>query len=148
MDGDVATRHICAMSSHHPRGPGSHSESAAPRDATAADKETMEQRRCDSDTERRLGAHIFSVSAGLVGVCLTVIGLFRVVVTSKNVDSIADNMLAFDALTFLIACLFSYLSLRSTAARARNYERVADISFLGGLALMVAIGGLIAYEIV
>ena len=99
------------------------------------------------DDDRRLGGHIFTVSAGLVGVCLTVIGLFRVIVISQHVDSVADNMLAFDALIFLVACFFAYLSLRSRTG-ARRYERVADIAFLGGLAMMVAIGGLIAYEFV
>jgi multisubunit Na+/H+ antiporter MnhF subunit len=83
-----------------------------------------------------------------ISLCLTVIGLFRVIVISQHVDSIADNMLAFDALIFLVACFFAYLSLRSRTTRARHYERVADIAFLGGLALMVAIAGLIAYEIV
>ena len=99
------------------------------------------------DDDRRLGGHIFTVSAGLVGVCLTVIGLFRVVVISQHADSVADNMLAFNALIFLIACFFAYLSLRKPTG-SRRYERVADIAFLGGLAMMVAIGGLIAYEIV
>ena len=100
-----------------------------------------------SDDDRRLGSHIFSVSAGVVGVCLTVIGLFRVINVSQHVDSIADNMLAIDALVFLVACFFAYLSLRSRTG-ANHYERIADIAFLSGLAVMVAIGGLIAYEIV
>jgi hypothetical protein len=89
------------------------------------------------------------VSAGLVGVCLTVIGLFRVVVRLQRVDSIADNLLAVDALFFLVACFLAYLALRSrVAGRARRMERVADVVFVAGLAMMVAIGALIAYEIV
>jgi multisubunit Na+/H+ antiporter MnhF subunit len=101
------------------------------------------------DREIQLSAHIFSVSAGLVGGCLTVIGLFRVVVRSENVDSIADNLLAFDALLFLGACILAYLALRSDSAeRGRRIERVADVVFLSALTMMVAVGGLIAYEFV
>jgi len=98
-------------------------------------------------TDVQLSAHIFSVSAGLVGVCLTVIGIFRVVVRSQNVDSIADNLLAVDALLFLVACFFAYLALRSRSVRrSRRLERVADGIFLLGLTMMVAIGALVAYE--
>ncbi|HWE42175.1 MAG TPA: hypothetical protein VG432_06710 [Gemmatimonadaceae bacterium] len=100
------------------------------------------------EQQRQLGSHIFSVSAGLVGVCLTVIGLFRVIVTSQHVDSVADNLLAFDAVVFLIACLFAYLAIRSRSARTRRFETIADIAFLLGLTIMVAVSGLIAYEIV
>lgn len=97
----------------------------------------------------QLSAHIFSVSAGLVGVCLTVIGLFRVVVRSQNVDSIADNLLAANALLFLIACGLAYLALRRrSGTRAHGLERVADVVFLAGLVMMVAVGALIAYEII
>lgn len=39
-----------------------------------------------STSEVQLSAHIFSVSAGLVGGCLTVIGLFRIVARSEHVD--------------------------------------------------------------
>ena len=102
-----------------------------------------------SAAEVQLSAHIFAVSAGLVGVCLTVIGLFRVVVRSQHVDSIADNLLAVDALLFMVACFLAYLALRSSGARrARRLEQVADVVFLAGLAMMVAVGALIAYEII
>jgi hypothetical protein len=102
-----------------------------------------------SGAEVQLSTHIFSVSAGLVGVCLTVIGIFRVVVRSQHVDSIADNLLAVDALLFLGACFFAYLALRArTTARGRRLERIADVVFLLGLTMMVAVGGLIAYEVI
>lgn len=98
--------------------------------------------------ETQLGPHIFSVSAGLVGVCLTVIGLLRVIVQSGHIDTIADNLLAIDALVFLVACLFAYLALRASGARGRRFERIADITFLVGLTVMVVIAALIAYEVV
>jgi hypothetical protein len=63
-------------------------------------------------------------------VCLTVIGLIRVVVATINVDTIADNLLAVDALLFLASCLLSYWALRTRSIR-RMYrvERVADAIF-------------------
>jgi hypothetical protein len=101
------------------------------------------------DDERELSVHILSVSAQLVGVCLTVIGLFRVIVRLRAVDSIADNLLAVDALAFLLACVFAYGSLRARepAARRRR-ERAADACFGAALALMAVICALVAWELV
>lgn len=62
---------------------------------------------------------------------------------------IADNLLAFDALLFLGACFLAYLALRSkSAARSEGIERIADVVFLLALTMMVAVGGLIAYEFI
>lgn len=102
-----------------------------------------------STRERELSGHIFAVSAGLVGVCLTVIGLFRLFRKTGEVASVADNLIAIDALVFLFACLFAYLALRTTQeASWRRLERFADALFLLGLAAMVLISGLIAYELI
>jgi hypothetical protein len=43
---------------------------------------------------------------------LTVIGLIRVVITLGRADTLADDLLAGDALLFLISCLLSYWALR------------------------------------
>jgi multisubunit Na+/H+ antiporter MnhF subunit len=102
-----------------------------------------------ASAETQLSAHIFSVSAGLVGVCLTVIGLFRVIVRSQDIDTAADNLLAIDALLFLVACFLAYLALRApTTDRARRLERVADLVFMSALSMMVAVAGLVAYAVI
>jgi hypothetical protein len=58
--------------------------------------------------EHDISIHIFTVSSAMVGVCLTVIGLIRVVITLGRADTLADDLLAGDALLFLISCLLSY----------------------------------------
>jgi branched-subunit amino acid permease len=55
--------------------------------------------------EQDICIHIFTVSSAMVGVCLTVIGLVRVVVTLGKADTLADDCLAMDALLFLTSCL-------------------------------------------
>lgn len=98
---------------------------------------------------RQLSGQIFSVSAGLVGVCLTVIGFFRLISRLKNLDSVADNLLAIDAFLFLASCMLAYLALRSRSpATAQRLERAADGIFLVGLTAMVVIAGLVAYELI
>lgn len=99
--------------------------------------------------ETELSVHIFTVSANLVGVCLAVIGIFRAIDKLTSWNSIADDLLALDAIAFLLAGLLAYLSLRAKIrARRRRLERLADVALLAGLVLMVAICGLVAYELI
>lgn len=98
--------------------------------------------------EADISVHIFSVSAALVGVCLTVIGLVRVVISTSRVDTLVDDFLAVDAIVFLISCLLSYWALRTRSlSRMHRVERVADIVFLLGLCLMALICSFITYAI-
>ncbi len=103
----------------------------------------------DVRLEEDLCIHIFTASAAMVGVCLTVIGLIRVVLSFHGGRTIADDILALDALLFLLSCLLSYFSLRTRSTR-RMYivERLADGIFLTGLVLMAFVCGLIVFEMV
>jgi branched-subunit amino acid permease len=82
----------------------------------------------------------------MVGVCLTVIGLIRVAITLGNLDTLADDLLAADALLFLVACLLSYSAVRTrNIQRMHRVERVADGIFIVAMILMTAICGVITY---
>jgi hypothetical protein len=70
--------------------------------------ETNRHRDPNTHLEQDICIHIFTVSSAMVGVCLTVIGLIRVVITFGRADTLADDFLAGDALLFLISCLLSY----------------------------------------
>ncbi len=76
----------------------------------------MPQTNSNKHLEEDICIHIFTVSAAMVGVCLTVIGLIRVVITFGKIDTIADDLLAGDAFLFLLACLLSYWALSAPAA--------------------------------
>jgi len=108
----------------------------------------MAKPKSDQKLEEDISIHIFTVSAGMVGVCLTVIGLLRVVIALRKADTVADNMLAFDAILFLLACLAAYWALR-TRSRRRMYlvERFADAVFIIALLLMVVICVFITFAI-
>jgi hypothetical protein len=96
--------------------------------------------------EEDICIHIFTVSSAMVGVCLTVIGLIRVVITLGKADTLADDLLAGDALLFLISCLLSYSALRSrNVGRMHRIERAADWIFITAMIGMTAICGLITY---
>jgi hypothetical protein len=99
--------------------------------------------------EEDVSIHILSVSAAMVGVCLTVIGLIRIVITMGKFDTIADNILALASLIFLISCFCSYWALRTRGTRRMHrLERIADAAFLLGLLLMVIVCGIITFSMI
>lgn len=111
-------------------------------------KNTTESNKL-ADLKDDICVHIFTASAAMVGVCLTVIGLFQLTAKLQKVSSIGDNLLAVDALTFLISCILSYTALRTRKSRRRyQIERIADFVFISALCLMVIVCALVAYELI
>jgi hypothetical protein len=108
----------------------------------------MAEKRSRTALEEDLCVHIFTVSAAMVGVCLTVIGLIRIVITIQKVDTLADNLLAVDSLLFLLSCGLSYWALRTRSIRRMHrVERMADSVFLAAIVLMTIICVFITYAI-
>src|ERR1700745_579842 len=110
--------------------------------------ETNGQRGPNTHLEHDISIHIFTVSSAMVGVCLTVIGLIRVVITLGRADTLADDLLAGDALLFLISCLLSYWALRSRGSRRMHrLERIADAIFIIDMIGVVVACSLVTYTI-
>src|SRR6476469_2405169 len=110
--------------------------------------ETSGQGDSDTHLEQDISIHIFTVSSAMVCVCLTVIGLIRVVITIGRADTLADDFLAGDALLFLVSCLLSYWALRSRSVRRMHrLEKIADAIFIFAMIGMVIICALITYTI-
>jgi predicted transporter len=108
----------------------------------------MRENKAPTPLEEDLCIHTFTVSAAMVGVCLTVIGLIRIVITLQKVNTIADDLLAGDSLLFLSACLLSYWALRTRKVRRRHRaERLADLLFLMAMIVMTGTCLFITYMI-
>jgi len=106
-----------------------------------------------TDSRERLdegiAIHIFSVSAAMVGVCLTVIGIIRIVITLRKVETFTDDLLSLDALFFLISCVTSYVAMHAPAqSRMLRTERFADYVFIAALVLMAIVCVLVAYSLI
>ena len=100
------------------------------------------------DLDEDICVHIFSTSAAMLGVCMTVVGVLHVMVVMRNVDTIADDLLSIDAMIYLLACLSAYWALRNKrAARHRRLERTADALFLLGLVISAVSTGIITWAI-
>jgi len=92
-----------------------------------------------------LSQHILPTSAQLVGVCLTVISLVKVLHIG-HVGSLLDKLLAVDCLFFTISAVLSYLAMRGI--KSANMERYADQFFILGLVELGGCAILFALEII
>ena len=95
-----------------------------------------------------LSEHILPNSSMMIGVCMTVISIIKVIGVGGERHRIAE-ILAVDTLLFMVSATFSYISMRyeSTAASAARLEKIADLAFMVGLAITTLVGFMLAYEI-
>jgi len=99
--------------------------------------------------EESIAIHVFSVSAAMVGVCLTVIGIINIVTSVKKIETLADEIVALDAIIFITSCVLSYIAMKiKEKSRRILLEKIVDIIFLSGLALIVGICIFIARKLV
>jgi hypothetical protein len=93
------------------------------------------------DSDDRNYSHLLtllSVSAAMVGVCLTAISLVTVIEAFNKVEQIVDDALAIATIGFSMVTLLSFLGIRT---RIRwiwpRYMVLMDVLFCIGIALMV-----------
>ena len=109
----------------------------------------MSQETFIEKQEGTISIHIFSVSAAMVGVCLTVIGIINVITNFKKIATIGDEITAIDAIIFLGSCIISYIAIKTKESKRRLIlEKVSDVTFLTGLAVMVAVCLFIVFRLV
>jgi hypothetical protein len=105
----------------------------------------------ESPSEQReqvLTMHVFAVSAAMVGVCLTAIGILRLVAAQTQAQTIGDDLLALDAVVFVFSTTLAFWSFKTKHAVTRRRLRLAvDTLFLAGLTAMAGICAVIAYAL-
>jgi multisubunit Na+/H+ antiporter MnhF subunit len=100
------------------------------------------------EVETSISVDVFSVSAAMVGVCLTVIQLIQMSPSQKG-NTAVDEILAFDSIVFMIACVLSFLALKSKRhSRVKKIlENIGDGSFLLAISTMVVAITLVVYTL-
>lgn len=99
-----------------------------------------------SQLDEKICKLICPISAAMVGVCLTGVGLLRVAIAVDSKTTLADDLLSLDAVIFLVATLVSYFALR-TSARSHRLEQIADVAFIIAMVLLTVACPLITYSI-
>src|SRR6187551_3065729 len=81
--------------------------------------------------EERFYTHqltVLSVSSGMVGVCLTAIGLIGIIKSLNKVELIVDDMLAIGGVMFMVTALLSFFVMRTRLREAwRSITLTIDV---------------------
>jgi len=99
--------------------------------------------------QRALSQHILPSSGTMIGVCVTLIGLVKIV-ESRIGPSRVDEYAALASLLFLVSAIASYVSMRhpQRAVLSKHCETIADQFFLAGLVTITSITLFFAYEVI
>ena len=91
---------------------------------------------------------ILSVSAGMVGVCLTAIGLIGIVKSLNRFETLCDDLLAADSVMFLVTSVLCFVGLRTPLRkRCSSIALVVDCIFCIALGLTAIACGLLVYVV-
>jgi hypothetical protein len=81
---------------------------------------------------------ILTVSSGMVGVCLTAIGLIGIIKSLNKLEMAADDLLAWGALIFMLAAVVSFFGMRTRISLVwRRFAVALDLLFCSGLIIVV-----------
>jgi hypothetical protein len=91
---------------------------------------------------------LLSVSAAMVGVCLTAIGLVSVIKALNEVEHVVDELLAISTILFSCVTMLSFLGIR-TPIRKRfpRYMLLLDIMFCFGIGGMLIASMLLSFVV-
>jgi len=100
------------------------------------------------EIETGISVDVFSVSAAMVGVCLTVIQLIKMN-AGQSKYTVVDEILAFDSIIFMIACISAFLALKSQrhSLFKKKLEHISDGCFLTAISTMVVAITLVVYTV-
>ena len=105
-----------------------------------------------SSDDDRIYTHLLtllSVSAALVGVCLTAVGLVSVIEALNKWEGWVDDLLAVGSLIFSMVTLLSFLGIRTRIRfRLPRYLLLLDILFCIGILTMVVASFLLTYVVI
>jgi hypothetical protein len=104
------------------------------------DARTFRSRALDED----ICVHILTASSVMVGVCLTVVGVLRMVVKLRSEDVTGDDLLSINAMLYLLSALLSYWALR-TRKRNHRIAYAADGVFIVGMIFTLINTGFITW---
>lgn len=89
--------------------------------------------------------HILPTSAQLIGVCMTVISLVKLLHLG-GIGSALDKVLAITTVFFMVSAALSYLSMRRP--QSEYMEKYADQFFMLGLLSLGGCAVLLAFELI
>jgi len=101
----------------------------------------------DTNDLRQTLLALLSTSGTLAGMSLALVGIVNFKASSAKLDTLADDIILFSSLGFLIVCYLIFFALRRIQSdKIRYWTNIIDILFLISLTLLVIAGFVIVYE--
>ena len=92
---------------------------------------------------------VFSISAGMIGVCLAAIGILRLVAAQTDVQTVGDELLAVDSVILVSCCFLAFWSFKTrNPAHRQRLRLIVDGLFMCALLLMVGVCAIIACALI
>lgn len=99
-----------------------------------------------NDKERKnISQHILPTSANLLGICFLILSLKKLW-KADGIERFVNKLDGVANIIFLVACVLSYMSMRSRV-RSEQYEWIADLIFLAGLSILTLIAVVAVLEL-
>ena len=106
----------------------------------------------DPEDDDRSYTHLLtllSVSTGMVGVCLTAVGLVGVFKALRQWEGMVDELLTVGSLLFSVVTLLSFLAIRTRIRQVwPHYLLMLDILFCLGIVTMLAASIVLTFAVV
>jgi branched-subunit amino acid permease len=102
----------------------------------------------DQLRNERILERLLSAATSMTGICVGLLGAVNAFSRSQKIDTFADDILALNALLFLICCYLIVWALR-TASRRRTQQLLygTEYLFLAAMTLLVMVGFFTVYSI-
>lgn len=96
----------------------------------------------------RILERLLSAATSMTGICVGLLGAVNAFSRSQNIETVADDVLALNALLFLVCCYLTVWGLRAESRHVTaRLLRMVEYLFLGSMSLLVLIGFFVVYSV-
>jgi hypothetical protein len=90
--------------------------------------------------------HILNASSNLLGICFILLTSLKLLDKSKK--TIIDEITLVAIILFMASCILSFMSIREKNAVSERLEKIAEISFIGGISLLFITTVLFSFNLI
>ena len=102
----------------------------------------------DDARHERILERLLTAATSMTGICVGLLGAVNAFARSQNTETLADDVLAMNALMFLICCYLVVWGLRTSSRRlTAKLLIVVETLFLGAMTVLVLIGFFVVYSV-
>ncbi len=102
----------------------------------------------DAARHERILERLLSAATSMTGICVGLLGAVNAFSRSQNIETFADDVLAMNALLFLVCCYLIVWGLRANSRHlTARLLRIVEYIFLGAMSLLVLIGFFVVYSV-